>query len=76
MKRFLSPLPLAGVLGVAALLLLWGLYLPTVRFLGVPWLYVLLLPATGLLYLGMTWHSAIRYAAGRRSSWKERDYRR
>ncbi len=64
-----------AALGGGALMLTWGLYLPTVSYLGVPWLYALALPATGLLYLAMTWHSALRFAAGRRSFWKDREYR-
>jgi hopene-associated glycosyltransferase HpnB len=73
---FASGTTLAGWLGASATVLLWGLYVPTCRFMGVPWPYVLALPVVGLLYLCMTLHSAIRFAAGRRSSWKDRDYGR
>jgi len=34
-----------------------------------------LLPVTGLLYVAMTWTSAIRYWRGERSRWKGRSYR-
>jgi len=68
--------PVPAALGLAALITASLLYLPTVRYVGVPAGYALGLPLTGFLYLLMTWHSAVRYALGRRSVWKEREYRR
>jgi hypothetical protein len=47
-----------------------------VHFYRVPLFYALLLPVTAVLYLGMTWHSALRFAFGRRSAWKGRNYAR
>ncbi len=66
----------AGLLaaGGAAYLLQVLLYSFFIRFYGVSFFYAFLLPVTALLYLAMTWHSALRYLAGRRSSWKGRDY--
>jgi len=37
--------------------------------------WVLSLPLAALLYLAMTWGSAIGYWRGRRASWKGRVYR-
>jgi hopene-associated glycosyltransferase HpnB len=68
--------PLAAALGGSALFLSCAPYAPMVRYYRVPLLYALTLPATAALYLGMTWHSALRYALGSRSRWKGRDYAR
>jgi hopene-associated glycosyltransferase HpnB len=65
-----------AALGAGAAALAIGLYAPTVRYLEVPLPYAALLPLAGVLYLGMTWHSALRYVRGTRSAWKGRAYRR
>jgi hopene-associated glycosyltransferase HpnB len=49
-------------------------YLPMLRYYGMSWLWALLLPLSALLYIGMTWSSAIRYWRGIRSQWKGRVY--
>ena len=49
-------------------------YLPTLRFYQLPVWWALTMPLTGILYVGMTWSSAIRYMHGRRSQWKGRIY--
>jgi len=67
---------LGAVLGASALLLSCLLYFPTVSAFGLSPFYAAGFPLAGLLYLGMTWHSALRYATGRRSVWKGRVYRR
>jgi hopene-associated glycosyltransferase HpnB len=62
---------LLGAIGLTAML---GSYLPTVRYYGLPTYWVLTLPAAAVLFLAMTWTSAIRYARGERSRWKNRSY--
>jgi hopene-associated glycosyltransferase HpnB len=61
-------------------LLAWGVmaatYLPTVRFYRLRPAWALTLPPAGLLYLAMTWTSALRYWRGQRSRWKGRTYSR
>lgn len=49
-------------------------YRAVLRYYGLSLAWVLLLPAAGCLFLGMTWSSAIRYWRGRRSLWKGRHY--
>jgi hopene-associated glycosyltransferase HpnB len=49
-------------------------YLPTLLYYRRSVLWILTLPLTGLLFLLMTWSSAIRYWQGKRSSWKGRAY--
>jgi hopene-associated glycosyltransferase HpnB len=49
-------------------------YLPTLRFYGLAPGWAAALPLTGLLYLAMTWTSALRYWRGERSRWKGRSY--
>jgi len=60
-------------------ILAWGMmtiiYLPTLHFYSRSPLWALLMPLIGLLYLGMTWSSALRYWHGERSRWKGRVYR-
>ncbi|MDB6144177.1 MAG: hypothetical protein JWP80_3221 [Pseudomonas sp.] len=50
-------------------------YLPILRYYRLSPLWALLLPLSALVYLGMTWSSAIRYWRGVRSQWKGRLYR-
>jgi hypothetical protein len=49
-------------------------YIPTLTYYrrSVAWVFVL--PLIGLLYLSMTWSSALRYWQGKRSQWKGRVY--
>jgi len=50
--------------------------LPTLRYYRMsPWLS-LTMPLTGMLYLAMTWSSALDHWRGRRSFWKGRVYSR
>jgi hopene-associated glycosyltransferase HpnB len=63
----------ASWLGLVAM---WTAYLPVVRFYRQTPLLVITLPFVALLYLLMTWSSAIRYWRGQRSSWKGRSYGR
>ncbi len=66
----------ARLLAAIALLAMVGSYLPTVRYYGLGHYWALTLPAAALLFLAMTWTSAIRYARGERSRWKNRSYTR
>lgn len=49
-------------------------YLPTLVYYKRSSLFTFLMPLIGTLYLAMTWTSALRYFAGRRSEWKGRVY--
>ncbi|MDB5979793.1 MAG: hypothetical protein JWQ69_808 [Pseudomonas sp.] len=49
-------------------------YLPILRYYRMSPLWAFLLPLSAVLYLGMTWSSAIRYWRGIRSQWKGRRY--
>ena len=49
-------------------------YLPVLRYYGRSPAAAALLPLTGALYLGMTWHSALRHWRGRGAQWKGRAY--
>lgn len=60
---------------LAAWLLMWCAYLPTLRFYGIPVLWGLSMPVVGLLFLLMTWDSARHYLLGERSVWRGRSYR-
>ena len=69
-----SPELSARAIAVAAWLLMWLAYLPTLRFYRLPAPWGLLMPFTGLLFLAMTWDSARRYLHGERSAWRGRRY--
>src|SRR5690606_1114567 len=64
----------AAAAGVAALAAMAGAYFPTVRFYGLPAAWTLTLPAAAVLFLGMTWDSALGYWRGVRAHWKNRAY--
>ncbi|MEN8206512.1 MAG: glycosyltransferase [Pseudomonadota bacterium] len=49
-------------------------YLPVLRYYGLPPGWALSMPLTGMLFLLMTWSSALAYWRGTRSRWKERTY--
>jgi hopene-associated glycosyltransferase HpnB len=74
--------PLAGILyggkaqaaGLAAYVFMVISYWPTLRYYHRASAWALLLPATAVLYLAMTWTSALRYWRGSRSRWKNRVY--
>lgn len=73
--------PLAGLvwlrawpLALVAVLAMLLSYIPVLRYYRVSPGWALLLPCSALLYLGMTWSSAIRYWRGVRSRWKGRTY--
>jgi len=62
-----------SALGLAIMVLC---YLPTLKFYGLPGRWALALPLIGILYLAMTWTSAMRYWLGKGSHWKGRAYSR
>ncbi len=49
-------------------------YIPTLRYYGLSPIWAFGLPFVGLLYLLMTWTSALRYWMGKKSVWKGRTY--
>jgi len=63
------------VVGGIALFTMMLSYFPIVKFYQRSPAWVLSLPFAALLYLAMTWGSAIGYWRGRRASWKGRVYR-
>jgi hopene-associated glycosyltransferase HpnB len=67
------PLKVLAFLGWCCMI---AVYLPTVRFYRLSPLWTLTLPIIAILYLLMTWSSAIEYWKGRRSVWKGRIYAR
>lgn len=64
----------AVALSVIALCAMCATFLPTVRYYDLSPLWTLTLPFAAVLFLAMTWTSAIRYARGERSRWKDRSY--
>jgi len=62
------------ILCVAGLGLMTATYLPTLKFYRINPMWALTMPIIGVLYLAMTWTSAIRYWRGMRSIWKNRVY--
>jgi hopene-associated glycosyltransferase HpnB len=69
------PSNLTRYLALVGIVLMGVCYLPTVRYYRRSGLWVLSLPLIGLLYLLMTWSSALRYWRGKRSQWKGRVYK-
>ncbi len=61
-------------LGAAALLLMYVVFAPTARFYGLGIVWIVSLPAAAVLYLCMTWSSALNYWRGTRAQWKSRSY--
>jgi hopene-associated glycosyltransferase HpnB len=75
--------PVSGLLGqtLSSQLLAGGAcvcmlasYQPVLRYYALSPLWALLMPLTGILFLLMTWSSALRYWRGTRSVWKGRNY--
>lgn len=60
--------------GAAALAAMCGVYLPVARFYGLAWPWTISLPVAAVLYLLMTWDSALAYGRGVRAKWKDRRY--
>lgn len=68
--------PRAAVPGTLAWASMSLSYLPTVVYYGRSPLWALLLPAIGILYLWMTWVSALRHWRGQGAGWRGRHYAR
>ena len=66
----------AKLIAAAGLIAMIASYVPTLRYYDRSPLWGLALPLIGTLYLAMTWHSAIDYYRGQRTSWKGRVYDR
>jgi hopene-associated glycosyltransferase HpnB len=49
-------------------------YLPTLRFYGISGWWAIAMPLIGLLYLAMTWTSAVKHWLGKTAHWKGRTY--
>lgn len=62
--------------GAAALALMMLSFAPAVLLLELPLAWTATLPLAAVLYLAMTWSSAIRYWRGERSRWRGRSYAR
>jgi len=68
--------PAARIPGAIATIALCASYVPVLRYYDLnPWRAPTLIPAA-VLFLAMTWSSALRYWRGSRSSWKGRVYTR
>ena len=76
-------LPIAGLMslnpeitlpGLAALSFMCITYLPVLRYYNQPAGLTLTLPLIALLYMAMTWSSAIKHLTGRGTGWKGRKY--
>ena len=61
-------------LSVFTLVLMTAGYIPTLNFYGRSWYWALFLPIIGIIYLLMTWDSAIRHWRGTGAIWKDRSY--
>lgn len=63
------------VMALLTILIMSSTYLPTLKFYNKNPVWSLALPFIGMIYLLMTWASALRYVTGSGSSWKQRQYR-
>jgi len=61
----------AGI-SILVLFIMCFTYIPVLRFYNLSPFYSLVFPLTGILFLGMTWTSAIRYWRGERMRWRGR----
>jgi hopene-associated glycosyltransferase HpnB len=64
------------VMAMAACCAMLLSYLPVLRFYGRSPLWALGLPIIGMVFLAMTWDSALRYWRGERAIWRGRRYAR
>jgi len=72
----LTPDSLYRAILSAGLIAMFLTYLPTLRFYRLSMVWSFGLPLTGILYMLMTWTSALRYFFGSRSEWRGRTYSR
>jgi len=62
------------VMALITLSIMVATYLPTLKFYGRHLAWSITLPFIGIVYLLMTWTSALRHMSGSGSSWKQRKY--
>jgi len=62
------------IISLATFISMWLTYIPILDFYSLKRVWAFALPIAGILYLLMTWTSAIRYFSGKRSIWKGRTY--
>ncbi|MCH9698856.1 MAG: glycosyltransferase [Gammaproteobacteria bacterium] len=62
------------IAALSAVILMAITYTPTLSYYNLSVIKALELPFIALMYLMMTWHSAVRYFSGERSRWKGRIY--
>ncbi len=62
------------IISLATFVSMWLTYIPILDFYSIRKVWAFTLPMAGILYLFMTWTSAIRYFFGKRSIWKGRIY--
>jgi len=60
------------ILGALTVIVMCITFLPVLNYYHRSWLWSLCMPLTALLYLGMTWTSALRYWKGERMRWRGR----
>nr|MBL0715218.1 hypothetical protein [Desulfobacterales bacterium] len=70
----LFPWVTAGILSLCAFITMMLGYIPTLKFYHLSWKWAFLMPLIGLLFLAMTWTSAIRFWQGKGAKWKGRSY--
>lgn len=70
----LFPWVTAGILSLCAFIAMMLGYIPTLKFYHLSWKWAFLMPLIGLLFLAMTWTSAIRFWQGKGAKWKGRAY--
>jgi len=75
-QSLLHSSPSGRVMALFVLAMMMLTYLPTLKFYNRSPLWALTLPLVAMLYLALTWASAIGYCRGRRSTWKGRVYRK
>lgn len=71
-----SASPSQALVAAVALAAMAISYWPTARFYQLNPAWTITLPLAAVLFLAMTWTSALRYWRGERSRWKERHYER
>jgi hopene-associated glycosyltransferase HpnB len=62
------------LIALLTILIMVATYLPILKFYGRHPAWSITLPLIGILYLLMTWTSALRHISGSGSSWKQRQY--
>ncbi len=63
-----------AVPALASLSIMCITYLPVLNYYGMPRLFCISLPAVAMMYMLMTWSSAMKYYTGQGSGWKGRQY--